>query len=91
MKYSLAQRGVLIGAGLLLSSMAGAYNGQNCSAPGVCWEAKPGFSATIAGSKGSEARSKGNRQAEQLHRPDGGPQQAACRVLPQDRQVHLRR
>jgi methanol dehydrogenase (cytochrome c) subunit 2 len=51
MKYSLAQRGVLIGAGLLLSSMAGAYNGQNCKEPGVCWEAKPGFSATIAGSK----------------------------------------
>ena len=51
MKHRLIQCGVLIGTGLLASSLAGAYNGQNCSAPGVCWEAKPGFAAQIAGSK----------------------------------------
>jgi methanol dehydrogenase (cytochrome c) subunit 2 len=34
-----------------LSMAASAYDGQHCSEPGVCWEAKPGFSATIAGSK----------------------------------------
>jgi methanol dehydrogenase (cytochrome c) subunit 2 len=51
MKYHPGYRGVLIGATLLVSAAASAYNGQNCSAPGVCWEAKPGFPAQIAGSK----------------------------------------
>ena len=28
-----------------------AYDGQNCKAPGNCWEPKPGFPAQVAGSK----------------------------------------
>jgi methanol dehydrogenase (cytochrome c) subunit 2 len=54
MKHANAHRRVPIGpvaALLFISASAGAYTGQNCSAPGVCWEPKPGFSAQIAGSK----------------------------------------
>jgi len=54
MKYKDAFSPVSLGmaaAVLLLSSTAGAYDGQNCSAPGVCWEAKPGFPANTVGSK----------------------------------------
>jgi methanol dehydrogenase (cytochrome c) subunit 2 len=40
-----------VAALLFLSASAGAYDGQNCSAPGVCWEAKPGFPANTVGSK----------------------------------------
>jgi methanol dehydrogenase (cytochrome c) subunit 2 len=40
-----------VAALMLVSASALAYTGQNCSAPGVCWEAKPGFAAQIAGSK----------------------------------------
>ena len=28
-----------------------AYDGTNCTEPGVCWEAKPGYPDKIAGSK----------------------------------------
>ncbi len=36
---------------LALSLPAAAYDGQNCSAPGICWEAHPGYPEKIAGSK----------------------------------------
>lgn len=51
MNHRWSFRGGLIAVSLLVSVTASAYNGQNCSAPGVCWEAKPGFPAQIAGSK----------------------------------------
>ncbi len=34
-----------------LSYSAFAYDGQNCSAPGICLEPHPGYPDTIAGSK----------------------------------------
>ena len=45
---------ILINAGVLLVVMsysAIAYDGQNCSEPGVCWEPKPGYPTKVAGSK----------------------------------------
>lgn len=33
------------------SLTAGAYDGQNCKEPGVCWEPKPGYPDQVAGSK----------------------------------------
>ncbi len=51
MKNRWHYRGALISVSLLVSVTASAYNGQNCSAPGICWEAKPGFPAQVAGSK----------------------------------------
>ncbi|MEJ0092724.1 MAG: methanol dehydrogenase [Methylocella sp.] len=36
---------------LSLSHPAAAYDGQNCSAPGICWEPHPGYPDIIAGSK----------------------------------------
>ena len=44
----------LINAGAMLAVMslsANAYDGQNCSEPGVCWEPKPGYPEKVAGSK----------------------------------------
>jgi methanol dehydrogenase (cytochrome c) subunit 2 len=44
----------LISAGVVLAVMsysAIAYDGQNCSEPGVCWEPKPGYPEKVAGSK----------------------------------------
>ena len=41
-------------AGVVLavtSYTATAYDGQNCSEPGVCWEPKPGYPEKVAGSK----------------------------------------
>jgi methanol dehydrogenase (cytochrome c) subunit 2 len=35
----------------MMSYSASAYDGQNCSEPGVCWEPKPGYPAKVAGSK----------------------------------------
>lgn len=35
----------------LVAASAMAYDGTNCKAPGNCWEPKPGFPATIAGTK----------------------------------------
>jgi len=45
---------LLTNVGLLftaLSCTAMAYDGQNCSEPGVCWEPKPGYPEKVAGSK----------------------------------------
>lgn len=36
---------------MILSGGAVAYDGTKCSAPGDCWEAKPGFPEKIKGSK----------------------------------------
>jgi methanol dehydrogenase (cytochrome c) subunit 2 len=33
------------------SSSAFAYDGTHCKEPGVCWEAKPGYPAKVAGSQ----------------------------------------
>jgi methanol dehydrogenase (cytochrome c) subunit 2 len=33
------------------ASVAGAYDGTKCKAPGVCWEPKPGYPEKVAGSK----------------------------------------
>jgi methanol dehydrogenase (cytochrome c) subunit 2 len=44
----------LVNAGAMLAVMslsANAYDGQNCSEPGVCWEPKPGYPEKVAGSK----------------------------------------
>ncbi|MBL6986889.1 MAG: methanol dehydrogenase [cytochrome c] subunit [Methylobacter sp.] len=44
----------LMNAGLMLAVMSyavSAYDGQNCSEPGVCWEPKPGYPEKVAGSK----------------------------------------
>lgn len=35
----------------IMASTAYAYDGQNCSEPGVCWEPKPGYPDKVAGSK----------------------------------------
>ena len=45
---------LLINVGLVLAVLsysAVAYDGQNCSEPGVCWEPKPGYPDKVAGSK----------------------------------------
>ncbi len=45
---------VFLSAGLVVTAMSlpvVAYDGQNCSEPGVCWEAKPGYPDKVAGSK----------------------------------------
>lgn len=34
-----------------LTFSAQAYDGTNCKAPGNCWEPKPGYPETVAGSK----------------------------------------
>lgn len=42
----------LVAAGVMLAaSGAVAYDGTNCKAPGNCWEPKPGYPATVKGSK----------------------------------------
>jgi len=54
MKHSHKRGCVFLGVavGMLLSSpWAMAYDGQKCSQPGVCWEAKPGFPQQVVGSK----------------------------------------
>jgi methanol dehydrogenase (cytochrome c) subunit 2 len=38
-------------AALVAATSALAYDGNNCKAPGNCWEPKPGFPEKIAGSK----------------------------------------
>jgi methanol dehydrogenase (cytochrome c) subunit 2 len=45
---------VFLSASLILAAMSlsvSAYDGQNCSEPGVCWEPKPGYPDKVAGSK----------------------------------------
>lgn len=45
---------ISLSIGLTIAAMAlpaSAYDGQNCKEPGVCWEAKPGYPDTVAGSK----------------------------------------
>ena len=45
---------LLMNAGVVLAALsysAIAYDGQNCSEPGVCWEPKPGYPEKVAGSK----------------------------------------
>lgn len=51
MKHRFEKPGIFIGAAILVSGVASAYTGQNCKAPGQCWEPKPGFPAQVAGSK----------------------------------------
>lgn len=53
-KTHFARNAILGSAGAVLlacASMAFAYDGQTCSAPGVCWQPKPGYPDKIAGSK----------------------------------------
>ncbi len=53
-RFECAGMKVLAGAivlSMFCAASAGAYDGQKCSAPGVCWEAKPGFPEKVAGSK----------------------------------------
>jgi methanol dehydrogenase (cytochrome c) subunit 2 len=42
---------VITSIALGVSFSALAYDGTNCKEPGVCWEAKPGYPAQVAGSK----------------------------------------
>jgi methanol dehydrogenase (cytochrome c) subunit 2 len=54
MKYQYTYPIILSGAVaalLLFSASAGANDGQTCTAPGVCWQPKPGFPANTVGSK----------------------------------------
>jgi len=48
-----ANLGLALVAALCVGSVAPvqAYDGQNCKAPGNCWEPKPGFPEKVAGSK----------------------------------------
>jgi methanol dehydrogenase (cytochrome c) subunit 2 len=39
------------GVFVLAASSAGAYDGQNCKEPGICWEPKPGYPDKVEGSK----------------------------------------
>ena len=42
----------IVAAGVMFAaSGAVAYDGTNCKAPGNCWEPKPGYPATVKGSK----------------------------------------
>ena len=45
--------GLIAAAALVVASApaALAYDGTKCKAPGVCWEAKPGYPEKVAGSK----------------------------------------
>ncbi|WP_119168459.1 methanol dehydrogenase [Algihabitans albus] len=40
-----------LAAGLAFGAGALAYDGTNCSAPGNCWEPKPGYPETVEGTK----------------------------------------
>lgn len=40
-----------LAAGTFLTMSAFAYDGTNCTAPGNCWEPKPGYPAKVEGSK----------------------------------------
>lgn len=50
MKRSIAIAAGVV-AGLALGGGALAYDGTNCRAPGNCWEPKPGYPETVAGTK----------------------------------------
>ena len=51
-RFRLSLAGAAAVAGLMLAaSGAAAYDGTNCKAPGNCWEPKPGYPATVKGSK----------------------------------------
>ena len=45
---TLAASAVILAVG---AGVAGAYDGTNCKAAGVCWEPKPGYPEKVAGSK----------------------------------------
>ncbi len=47
----LAASVILAGGLLSAATLAAAYDGTNCKAPGNCWEPKPGYPATVKGSK----------------------------------------
>lgn len=49
----IAAGAILVAGGLIgaPASVAYAYDGQNCKAPGNCWEPKPGYPATVKGTK----------------------------------------
>ena len=47
-KITLMSAGAML---TVLSLSVSAYDGQNCSEPGVCWEPKPGYPDKVAGSK----------------------------------------
>ncbi|WP_407048491.1 methanol dehydrogenase [cytochrome c] subunit [Methyloraptor flagellatus] len=49
-KAALILAGAVLAAPLAVAT-AVAYDGTNCKAPGNCWEPKPGYPATIAGTK----------------------------------------
>lgn len=43
--------GAALATGTILAMSAFAYDGTNCTAPGNCWEPKPGYPAKIEGTK----------------------------------------
>jgi|GEM_PF-262668 len=55
-------------SGLLGMGTALAYDGTNCSEPGVCWEPKPGYPDKIEGSKYDPKHSDSelNKQQESI-------------------------
>lgn len=63
----------------LLGAPAMAYDGTNCSEPGVCWEPKPGYPAKLEGTKYDPKHDpvELNRQTEAL---DGMSQRNALRL-----------
>ncbi len=50
--------GAAVAMMFVFGSTAMAYDGTNCSEPGMCWEAKPGFPDKIKGSKFDPKHSK---------------------------------
>lgn len=69
MRYKIIISASLIAAGGLLGAgSAIAYDGTNCSAPGQCWEPKPGYPDKIEGSKYDPKHSESelNKQQESI-------------------------
>lgn len=68
---------VAAAAAVLTPSTAHAYDGTNCKAPGNCWEPKPGFPATVAGSKYDPKHNPKelNKQSESIQAMEGRNQQ----------------
>lgn len=42
---------IAVAAAMAVASVAMAYDGTNCKAPGNCWEPKPGYPGKVKGSK----------------------------------------
>ncbi|MES1924405.1 methanol dehydrogenase [cytochrome c] subunit [Salinisphaera sp. T31B1] len=66
--HLLISASLIAAGGLFATGSAVAYDGTNCSEPGVCWEPKPGYPDKIEGSKydPKHSQSELNKQQESI-------------------------